>query len=314
MLVATFPIFTRHERMVCEHPLIGGIRLNTARASAHNPDDILDRLLDACSRVPGKPIWIDLKGRQLRVTRWADPFYEDVEINHRIKVNTPALAILRGDLPASIVGVNGNRIRLDARPRQALGAGQAIYIADPSLEIEGYLTDTDRGYVAAAVKRNMHRFMLSFVERTSDIGELTALDPEALPLAKIESPRGLTFVREEYEALRGHVRLMLARDDLYVTLGPKKFDAVAAEREIIACDPKAFAASRILESLEEHDEPSLGDLKDLLSLIESGYERLVLGDGSAITLDSFLRTMDVYRQFLEFTASVRGKEETHSFQ
>ena len=78
-------------------------------------------------------------------------------------------------------------------------------------------------------------------------------------------------------------RLMLAADDLYINLGDDKTGMLAALRQVIAADPEAIAASRILTSLHDpqDDRPrdvALGDLAYLWLLESLGYRTLMLSD------------------------------------
>ena len=43
-----------------------------------------DSTLKSLSEQYSKDIWLDLKGRQLRIAKWADPLYEAIELNHNI--------------------------------------------------------------------------------------------------------------------------------------------------------------------------------------------------------------------------------------
>src|SRR6185503_17003830 len=111
-----------------------------------------------------------------------------------------------------------------------------------SLEIEGYLTEDDREWIAAARAEGVHDYLLSFVEGPDDVQALVALDPDARPVAKIESARGVATVG----ALG--TRLMAARDDLYLQLGAQAI--LPALEAIVAADATAICASRVLTSLE----------------------------------------------------------------
>ncbi|MBI4861559.1 MAG: hypothetical protein HY815_15050, partial [Candidatus Riflebacteria bacterium] len=81
MLIATLPSLHRMpllQRMV-NHPDIGGVRYNVGARTALAPREVLARLAEIAQEA-GKTLWIDLKGRQLRITKWADPTYGDIEL------------------------------------------------------------------------------------------------------------------------------------------------------------------------------------------------------------------------------------------
>src|SRR5688572_18005205 len=112
MLIATLPPVDPRGVAIARHPLVDGLRFNTAMPAPGDKRKVLERLLTICN---GKPLWIDLKGRQLRVTKWADPTYEYVELSHRITVDLPATIRFR-DQAATVVAVDGNRLVLSDRP------------------------------------------------------------------------------------------------------------------------------------------------------------------------------------------------------
>ena len=307
MLIATLSPRDPHAREIALHPLVDALRFNTGVQTLWSRKETLERMLELCSLSTGprKPLFIDLKARQLRVTKWADPRYECIELNHAITVNTPAQIWFRDPSPAkehaaTIVGVDGNRLLLADPPRYALGAGQAATIRDPSLVVHGFLTGSDMEYVEAAVGLGQHNYLLSFLEQEQDIKDLVGLDSNARICAKIESPAGLEFVRNVFPRYRGHVGLMAARDDLFLNIGLRKIEMLEAERLIVSRDPEAIAASRILTSLEERSNVSLGDLKDLESLWTYGYRNFMLSDGLCSKRDSFLGAMRVFEEFLEY--------------
>src|SRR5690606_24893501 len=97
----------------------------------------------------GQPLWIDLKGRQLRVASAAIPPYTEVRLSHRIRVRTPVDAYFSdGTEPVRVAAVDGDRLILEDGPRRLVGPGESVNIVHPSLHVEGTLTDTDRAYLA----------------------------------------------------------------------------------------------------------------------------------------------------------------------
>lgn len=303
MLIATLPPLVSHRAEIATHALVDELRFNCVMPIRGSRRETIRDLLRICGE---KTLWLDLKTRQLRITRFADPTYEYVELSHAIRVDLPAPIYFK-DCTSTIVAIeDGNRLVLEERPRRPVGAGEAVNILDPSLEIEGFLTERDREYVDVFRGLGQHHYMLSFVERAEDLEAIFALDADAVVTAKIESMRGLQFVRDVYPRLAGRVRLMAARDDLFVNLGPRKVDILRAEATIIRHDPRAIAASRILVSLEEHDTVALGDIKDLHSLTLAGYRSFMLSDGLCFSRDAFRRAMSEYGRYLDFLHDEAG--------
>ncbi|MCB0351919.1 MAG: hypothetical protein KDD64_00290 [Bdellovibrionales bacterium] len=302
MLIATLPPQARHGREIAEHPSVDEVRLNTGVDTGRSPDEMLDSAMFTSGETP---LLIDLKARQLRITKWVDPGWEHVTLNHNIAVDTPCSIIFRDEVATIVDVVDGNKLVLDEAPKYALGAGQSINIQDPSLIIEGFLTERDREFVAAAKKRGLHRYLLSFVEEEDDIKELLALDPKAEIICKIESPKGLDFVRHVYPKYAGKIRLMAARDDLYTNIGGNKLDMLEAEKLIIKSDPSAIVASRILTSTEKspRNEVSLSDLKDLQTLWDLGYRNYMFSDGLCLNRDAFRSAVSMFEEFLRYRQS-----------
>lgn len=270
-LIATLPPYVDHLQSIIEHPAVDELRFNTVSPLAESRRDILGRLSRACG---SKRLWIDLKGRQLRIAKFAYLPAAFVELNHDISVDLPADIYFKDGVSRIVRIVNGRKLILNRRPARVVGEGESVNILETSLRIEGYLTPSDREYVAAAVDLGLHDFMLSFAECDEDVAELKRLDPDARVIAKIESQRGLAWMRKRPDG----VGLMAARDDLYVNMREKKVTILDALRDIRAADPQAVVASRLLESLDKNEEPSLADLSDVVLMLSMGYRRFMFGD------------------------------------
>lgn len=223
----------------------------------------------------GQPLWVDLKGRQLRVVGAAIPPYSELFLSHPLQVKTPVDAFFSdGREMGRIVAVDGNRIILEGGPRHLIGPGESVNIIDPSLKIEGTLTATDLAYLNAMRERGLKNVMISFAESPTDAEEVRALLPGAEIIQKIESLRGLAYARQTGPR---HGCLMAARGDLYVeVIRPHRI--LSALKDIIHADPNAIVASRILDSLAYQPVPESADLGFLL---EIGYQTFMRGDRSA---------------------------------
>ncbi len=297
-LIATLPLYPKYRTDVAAHPLVTALRFNTVTPLDTSIQAAVDGLLGVANH---KPLWLDLKARQLRITQFAYLPESYVTINHNIRVNTPCTVYFR-DCTSTLERVlEGDKLLL-TRPERVVGQGESINILDDSLEVDGFLTEQDCEYVAAFACRDQHRYMLSFVQSRGDCEALWALDPQAEIIAKIEDCRGLHFVAEEYPLMPRKPRLMLAADDLYIHMGTDKTAMLSALHLIIAADPQAIAASRLLTSLHDPDhdrlnEVSLGDLAYLWLLETLGYHTLMLSDEICRLRTVFAAVMTVYEQY-----------------
>jgi len=287
------PLLPRYRYDISRHPLVDQLRYNTVMPLDVDVDRAVCELLKAAE---SKPLWLDLKTRQLRITKFAYLPYSSVELSHSIKVELPC-AIHFKDCVAEIAGIaEGRKLILSERPQRTVGAGEPVNILEPTLEIEGFLTDQDRDFVSAASSQGLHRYMLSFVEKKEDLEELLALDSKAEIVAKIESQRGLEFV-EECARSYPRVRLMAARDDLYINMGDDKAEIIQALLHILKHDKNAIAASRILTSLLDSPAVSMGDISDLYMLTLMGYSSFMLSDEICRIRDVFRKVTGAWESF-----------------
>jgi pyruvate kinase len=284
-VIVTVPPYADFLEELARHPLVNGFRLNTIMPLHDSPAEALRRL-----QAYGKPLWVDLKGRQLRVVGAALPPYTEVRLSHRIRVKTPVDSFFSdGAECVRVMAVDGDRLILEDGPRRLVGPGESVNIVHPSLEIEGTLTDTDRAYLAAMREAGLKQVMLSYAEAPTDAEELRALLPGAELVLKIETQKGLVYARRWGAA---HGRLMAARGDLYVeVLRPHRI--LSALRTILAADPGAIAASRILDSLVEHPVPACADIGDLAFLLTLGYRTFMLGDVQCLRRETALEALNL---------------------
>jgi hypothetical protein len=299
-LIATFPLYPKYRLDVVSHPLVSALRFNTVTPRDTSVQATVDGLLGAAG---SKPLWLDLKARQLRITQFAYLPESFVTINHKISVRTPCTVHFKDCATELEAVVDGNKLLL-TRPERIVGQGEPVNILDESLVVEGFLTDQDLEYIEAFTRRDQHRYMLSFVQSSRDCELLWQLDPQAEIIAKIEDRRGLRFVANEYPYMSRKPRLMLAADDLYIHLGTNKTEMLAALRLVIQADSTAIAASRILTSLLDTEnglpgDVSLGDLAYLWLLESLGYCTLMLSDEICRVRPVFTQVMEVYGQYHE---------------
>jgi pyruvate kinase len=283
--IITAPPYATFLDEVARHPLVCGLRLNTVMPLRGGPAEALEHL-----QAFDQPLWVDLKGRQLRVVGAAVPPYTEVRLSHRIRVNTPVDAFFSdGNECVRVVAVDGDRLILEDGPRRLIGPGESVNIVHPSLEIEGTLTETDRAYLGAMGELGLNRVMISYVESPSDVEEVLRLLPDAEVMLKIETQRGIDYARK-HGASQG--RLVAARGDLYVeVLRPHRI--IGALRDIITADPEAVVASRVFDSLVHHPVPVNADIGDVAFLLSLGYRTFMLGDATCLRRDTLLETLNL---------------------
>jgi pyruvate kinase len=283
--IVTAPPYAPFLEEVATHPLVSGLRLNTVMPLREGPAEALKRLSNL-----GKPLWVDLKARQLRVVGAAIPPYTELRLSHTIRVDTPVDAFLGdGTERVRVAAVDGDRLILEDGPRRLVGPGESVNIMHPSLQIEGYLTQTDRSYLSAMLDLGLTRVMLSYVEDSEDVQGVRQLLPEADLMLKIETLRGLAYARRHRA---GQGRLVAARGDLYVEV-QRPHRIVSALRDVISADPLAVVASRIFDSLAYHPVPASADIGDAAFLLSLGYRTFLLGDAICLQRDTVLEALNL---------------------
>lgn len=284
-VLVTAPPYAPFLAEVVAHPLVTGLRLNTVMPLHDGPRGALERL-----SALGSPLWVDLKGRQLRVVEAALPPFTSVRISHHVRLPLPADVFFSdGREHGRVVAIDGDRLILQDSPRRVVGPGESLNLVHPELEIEGTLTETDRAFLRAMAELGLRRVMLSYVESASDVEELRALLPDAEVICKIESRRGLAFADRHGPR---HGRLMAARGDLYVEL-VEPHRVLGALARILRDDPDAVVASRLFSSLSEGDVPSCSDLCDYGFLRMLGYRSFMLGDDLCFRRESCLGALNL---------------------
>lgn len=288
--IATVPPYAHFIREVARHSIVSGIRLNTVMPIKGNIEDVLKRLAD---QADGKDVWIDLKGRQLRVEGYWQPPFTSIQVSHNLTVDTPVAAYFDdGKERATVVEVDGNKLIMQEGPKRVVGPGESINIIHPSLSIEGYFTPTDLRYIEAGKNVGLKQYMLSYVECAEDITNFTNMYPGSEVVAKIESEKGLRYIASSWN---NDARLMAARGDLYIEVR-KPHLVIQACEDIVKKDPTAIVASRIFPSLMERLEPSCADIGDADNLMRMGYKTFMLGDDICMhreTLVSGLNLLEV---------------------
>ena len=284
--IVTLPPYAPFAREVADHPFVTGFRLNTVMPLAgETRREALERLSSL-----GKPLWVDLKGRQLRVVEAAVPPFTAVRVSHRLRVPTPCDVFFDdGREAARLLAVDGDRLILEDGPRRVVGPGESVNVVHPALEVEGYLTEGDRAWLAAMGELGLTRTMLSFVEREDDVEEARASLPGLEPMLKIESRRGLAFAGRHGARLG---RLVAARGDLYVEVR-EPHRIVGALRDVIAADPDAVVASRLFPTLARTPVPVASEVCDAAFLLALGYRTFLLGDEVCLRREPVLAALEL---------------------
>lgn len=292
ILIATLPSLNNMEKVetVFANPYISEVRFNTGVQIAYTVQEILN-ILKQLSIKYNKKLWIDIKGRQLRITKWADPLYSCVELSHKVEVLYPTQIYFRNGDKVNIMHIKeGNKLFVDPLPKQALGAGQSVNIIARDLKIDGYLTQKDKEYLKTCKTMGLTHIMASFVEEFSDLTQILQILPNAQIVSKIESLKGIEFV-SKYNI----PNLMAARDDLYIQCG-QNFNMLSHLKTIIQRDSKAICASKIFLSLEKRETVDLADFTDLELMYNIGYRKFMLCDN--ICNYSFTKAIQAWEEFV----------------
>ena len=276
------------EMLSCEY--ISEVRFNSGVNDLLTVEEIIEKIR-TLEEMYKKIIWIDLKGRQLRVNAWADPSYEAVELNHEIDIEYPARIIFRGSNESNIIHTRGNKIVLDFPPERAVGKGQSVNIIAKSLKIKGFLTKQDVELLTVGTNLGINNYMASFVESVDDLIEILSINKKANIICKIESKKGMDFIKNTPYQLS----LMAARDDLYTETG-KNIEMLKHLREIITKDPNAICASRLFSSLNTSNYVSLSDYEDLELMYFYGYKNYMLGDD--IRGPKLVKAINAWKEFV----------------
>ncbi len=300
------------ERMI-EHPSVDAVRYNTGMSSAYSPQETVGRIKAIADPI-NKPVYIDLKGKQLRITEWANLPEGPIILNHDVVVELPAKVYFRGDDCCELREVvDGRNLYVDPLPKAPVGRGQAVNIIAKKLLIKGGLLELDHEYIRAALAEGIKRFMLSFVENWDDVQELEeaivrhgrglkSLREYEIVL-KIESCPGLEFVREIVSSTTrkgATYRLMAARDDLMIHVGvcnmPEALTLIAKT------DRNAICASRLFMGLE-NGGVSMADISDVEYMRMLGYQHFMLSDG--ISRDHFEGAVAFWNQYQRNTSLIQ---------
>lgn len=314
MLIGTLPTlvgdssFASIKTMIA-HPLIGAVRYNTGGDSPHAPADILAEIKRQTDFY-GKKFYVDLEGRQTRVARWVPSDQKTLVINRDFDITPPAKVYVRNAGWFDLVAANPaeRKIYLDGGPDLGayyFGEGQSVHIIGGNFAVKGYLGGRDFEYIEVARELGINWFMLSFFEEAADRKQFYSFFPKRnRPQVglKIESQRGIDFAR------RGRLlideRLVAARDDLFLSFGPRPDGIMPVLKEIVRIDSNAILTSKLLQGLQQTGNVTLGDMADLLLMKQFGYKHFMLSDGIAAGFESAIR---IWQELSEMTKTMEVK-------
>lgn len=303
MVIATISDSFPYELIdeILQHPLVDAVRFNTGAPSPNTAYETLSQLKASTL----KPIWIDLKCRQLRVIQWCAPYYSEIELNHEIEVELPAQIYFRGQGWLDIRAVKKNKIYLIHPPEEAIGKGQSVNISAKFLQIKGYFTEKDIEYIKAAELLDINYFMLSFYEEEEDLVMFKSQlkHPENAYIGlKIESLKGIEAIQELKELMDASnaflheqkLTLVVARDDLLVNLRDEPTKIISVLEQCIKFDKYAIAASQFFSGLK-HKGICASDISDIHLIHSMGYGNFLLSD--EICLRHFSKAMSIWQQY-----------------
>lgn len=297
MLIATLPTLVGPEAQnlseeILKHPLIDAVRYNTGGDSPYAPKQILETLKPIADR-HGKILYVDLEGRQIRVARWT-PFSRGVAtLNRDFTIELPGQIHFRRAGWCDIMNALPEERKIFFKPHRMreeyyLGESQSVNVVTKNFEVKGYLQDFDFEYIKAAVELGISHFMLSFVESMEDISEFRGAYyahgvgrdlPKPNLVLKIESLKGLEFVKRLSKKTPKEFQLMAARDDLFLSFVDRRSEFLDALKLIVKRDKNAILASKIMSGLLDYsNEVTIGDMTDIVLMNRFGYKHFMLPD------------------------------------
>lgn len=294
-----------HFSEFCNHPEVAGIRMNGLLFRAADLEGELAKIPKNAT----VPLWLDAKGRQLRVEESiSHPDHLELVLNHGIQgLDLPHPIIFKaGEDWATVERITdgGKRLhcRADGYPKYRVKPGDSIHFRNPKMTINDSLfTVNEKEKIEKAVKLGHKNFYLSYVESERDVAEFRELiGDDSNLILKIENQKGLEYVERHFETFHrscGHehpnVRLACARGDLYVEV-PQPHHILKAQQIIIKADPRAVVGSRMLLSLFNNTVPACSDVCELGLLKALGYKNFLLCDDLCKKGSALHRAVDTF--------------------
>lgn len=295
MIIASIAAHLEHLKKIIKHPLIDELRFNTIVPVLEEKSNLLKNLKKKCGN---KLLWIDLITRQLFINKVTQKRYISVKINKKISIKVPFKLFYRQTVVQVIDIIDGDTLIFSQTPFELPEPGEIIKIIDNSLVVEDFFSQNDIEYINSAKKCGIHNYMLSFVESEEDIRKLLDIDPWAIIIAKIESQKGLAFVKKNFPPEYTNIRLLATQDHLLVQSGDNKTRTITALKIIVKKDPEAIVSSQILSALEKAKEISVTDFSDLMLLKVLGYHNFLLNDNQCFNKNIFEQVMLALKEYV----------------
>ncbi|OAA31564.1 hypothetical protein AT15_05685 [Kosmotoga arenicorallina S304] len=244
------------------------------------------------------PVYIDLKGNKLRLSRYQPKLKliagQQVELvtdsskRNALLIDIETLKLLvpeqefslsDGKIKLKILNVGIDFARALVLKGGIIEGAKGLNISPHPIDLTG-ITDMDKMIVERTKGYDFVRYALSFAYSAEEIKELKALSGRYVA-AKIE--RELT--RESLLKI-GEIadELWLCRGDLGAQLGYKglaqyyrDFNKLIPEFQI-----PVLMAGGVLEHMVEHPVPTRSEICHLVDLVEHGYKGIVLSDETAL--------------------------------
>lgn len=279
-IIYTASPYETYHREINKLPSVCGMRINTVTDIDEPIKDLLQRRLDDIGE---NKLWVDLKGRQLRITdKKRTPYHLVVTLNHSFSCKTPQyIEIDTGRSTGRLAQVMGNKAILLDFKSDDVREGQSLNVEGAKILGARYLSKLDKQYMAASNELGIHDFMLSYVEQEDDLIEVFEHDPNARAVIKVETLKGIEFVESVFPKYKSSTRLMAARGDLFNNLEDKT-QITGFLRKIIKADPNAILASNIFKGLTKKKHPTNSDISDIELMLDMGYETFMIGDGVSL--------------------------------
>lgn len=299
LMVTLWPSFP-HFKSFLNDDRLSGIRLNSAMMAL--PE--LAKELEICDKLAGPgtvPLFYDIKGRQLRIDEViSKSTHLELRLNHPIRVKTPMPVLFKAGADDALllrVEDDGYRLVFQQGPTYTVRAGESLHIRHASLSVGGdQFTIPEMEKIEAVKKAGFKNWFLSYVQCQRDVDQfLELVGKDAQVMLKIEDYRGLEYVAKEFEKT-DNLTLVAARGDLYVELA-MPHDILAAQKLIIAEDPEAVVASRLLLSVIRSPVPSCSDFSELAWLYDIGYRNVMLCDELCLKEDYLAPAVGAFDAF-----------------
>lgn len=223
-----------------------------------------------------------------------------------------------GRLRLKVIETAADRIEAEVVEGGKISDRKGVNLPDTILDLP-VLTEKDRHDLAFGLAEGVDWVALSFVQRASDLDEITEIIAGRAGLvAKIEKP---TALDEIDEIVRKSDAIMVARGDLGVEIPPE--EVPARQKEIIAlCRRESrpvIVATQMLESMTAAPAPTRAEASDVATAIYDGADAVMLSAESASgafpaeaveVMDRIIRSTEAHSWYANAMRASREKATT----